>query len=554
VLQALAVDSATQRGEPFHSTFQLKDSFMVKAANRIAKETKAKPESDVVVETKGDEVHIMFGSQRRYRIRGLEKNNSSQQLKVNILAARDELVHLDTIDLYRARSRASFIKATAAELFTEPAIIKSDLGKLLLQLEQLQLDRIEAATATAKPVELTAAEKKAALKLLRDPNLIQRIIDDYDACGLAGEETNKLVCYLACISRRLKAPLAVLIQSGSAAGKTTLMDAALSFVPSEDQIRYSAMTGQSLYYMGSTNLKHKILAISEEEGVAQASYALKLLQSDGKLTIAAVGKNNSNGRQSTDTYEVEGPVMMFLTTTSEHPDPELQNRCITIRVNESSDQTSEIHNRQRINYLRSKTRRNPDEIKGLHQNAQRLIEALPVVMPWADRLTFRHDQTRMRRDNAKYLSLIASITLLHQHQRKQVKLSTGEVAIESTIQDVELANRLVSETMGHSLDNLLPQTRQLLVLIDNLVNQQSKQAKVTRNLVRFTQRQLRESFGWGDSQLRKHLRRLLELEYVLGHRSGHGNSKEYELMYDGQGRDGEPFLLGLVEAAKLRRP
>ena len=463
-------------------------------------------------------------------------------------------MHLDTIDLYRARSRASFIKATAAELFTEPAIIKSDLGKLLLQLEQLQLDRIEAATATAKPVELTAAEKKAALKLLRDPNLIQRIIDDYDACGLAGEETNKLVCYLACISRRLKAPLAVLIQSGSAAGKTTLMDAALSFVPSEDQIRYSAMTGQSLYYMGSTNLKHKILAISEEEGVTQASYALKLLQSDGKLTIAAVGKNNSNGRQSTDTYEVEGPVMMFLTTTSEHPDPELQNRCITIRVNESSDQTAEIHNRQRINYLRSKARRNPSEIKALHQNAQRLIEPLPVVMPWADRLTFRHDQTRMRRDNAKYLSLIASITLLHQHQRKQVKLATGETAVESTIEDVELANRLVSETMGHSLDNLLPQTRQLLVLIDNLVNQQSKQNMVARNLVRFTQRQLRESFGWGDSQLRKHLRRLLELEYVLGHRSGHGNSKEYELMYDGQGRDGEPFLLGLVEAAKLRRP
>ena len=101
------------------------------------------------------------------------------------------------------------------------------------------------------------------------------------------------------------------------------MDAALAFVPDEDQIRFSAMTGQSLYYMGQTDLKHKILAISEEEGVAQASYALKLLQSDGKLAIAAVGKHSGSGRQSTDTYEVEGPVMMFLTTTSEHPDPEL---------------------------------------------------------------------------------------------------------------------------------------------------------------------------------------------------------------------------------------
>ena len=102
-------------------------------------------------------------------------------------------------------------------------------------------------------MELNAAEKRAAMKLLRDPNLIERILADFDACGLAGEEANKLVCYLACVSRRLEQPLAVLIQSGSAAGKTTLMDAALSFMPEEDQIRYSAMTGQSLYYLGETN-------------------------------------------------------------------------------------------------------------------------------------------------------------------------------------------------------------------------------------------------------------------------------------------------------------
>ena len=390
------------------------------------------------------------------------------------------------------------------------------------------------------------------MKFLRDPNLIDRILADFDACGLAGEETNKLVCYLACVSRRLEQPLAVLIQSGSAAGKTTLMDAALSFMPEEEQIRYSAMTGQSLYYLGAGQLKHKILAISEEEGVAQASYALKLLQSDGKLTIAAAGKNTGTGRQSTETYTVEGPVMMFLTTTSEHPDPELQNRCLTLRVNESSDQTAEIHNRQRTRYMRSNQQRNPDDIKALHHNAQRLLASLPVIMPWADRLTFRHDQTRMRRDHAKYLSLIASITLLHQHQRPIVELGAGNIAVESTVEDVVLANRLVSQVLGGSLDDLLPQTRQLLVLIDNWVNQQSRDQRLGRNLVRFTQRQLRDAFGWSDFQIRHNLKRLLELEYVLTHRTGHGNAREYQLLYDGQGREGEPFLLGLVDPAKLK--
>jgi hypothetical protein len=244
---------------------------------------------------------------------------------------------------------------------------------------------------------------------------------------------------------------------------------------------------------------------------------------------------------------------MFLTTTSEHPDPELQNRCITVRVNESSDQTAEIHHRQRSNYLRSKRKRSPDEIRALHQNAQRLLASLPVIMPWADQLTFRHDQTRMRRDNAKYLSLIASITLLHQHQRKIIDLGSGKIAIEAIVEDVELANRLISEVMGRSLDDLLPQTRQLLILIDNMINQQSKSRKIDRTHVRFTQRQLRDTFGWRDCQVRKHLKRLIELEYVLAHRTGHGNAKEYELLYDGQGREGESFLLGLVDPSKLKQ-
>ncbi len=149
---------------------------------------KAAPKtSDVVLETKGDEIHLSFGGLRRYRIRGMEKNHSSQQLKVNILACREDgkpscierptgadhmsravapevrgdspLVHLDTLDLYKVRSRTSFIKATASELYVDADVIKRDIGTMLLELEKLQLDRIEAATQTHKPVELSRRRK-----------------------------------------------------------------------------------------------------------------------------------------------------------------------------------------------------------------------------------------------------------------------------------------------------------------------------------------------------------------------------------------------------------
>ena len=95
---------------------------------------------------------------------------------------------------------------------------------------------------------------------------------------MVGEETNKQVGYLAACSRLLDTPLAVIVQSSSAAGKSSLMEAVLALMPEEQRVQYSAMTGQSLFYMGEADLKNKILAIVEEEGAQRAAYALKLLQ------------------------------------------------------------------------------------------------------------------------------------------------------------------------------------------------------------------------------------------------------------------------------------
>ena len=99
--------------------------------------------------------------------------------------------------------------------------------------------------------------------------------------------------------------------------------------------------------MGETNLKHKILAIVEEEGAERATYALKLLQSEGELTIASTGKDPETGRLVTHEYRVEGPVMIFLTTTAIEIDEELLNRCLVLTVDEDREQTRAIHELQR---------------------------------------------------------------------------------------------------------------------------------------------------------------------------------------------------------------
>ena len=307
---------------------------------------------DVPTEIKGEEIVIWQGD-RRYRIRGLAKNMSYELLRVNVLASHQNLrgesgFHVDTLDLYSARQRTLFIKQAAEEMSVKEEIIRRDLGRVLLKLEELQDEQIKKALEPRESeIAISAEERAAAMELLRDPRLLDRIMADFERCGVAGEETNKLVGYLAVVSRLLESPLAVIVQSTSAAGKSALMEAVLAFVPEEQRVQYSAMTGQSLFYMGEADLKNKVLAIVEEEGAQRAAYALKLLQSEGVLTIASTGKDAATGRLVTHQYRVEGPVMIFLTTTAIDVDEELLNRCLVLTVNEEREQTQAIHRMQR---------------------------------------------------------------------------------------------------------------------------------------------------------------------------------------------------------------
>ncbi|MGH8178554.1 MAG: CHC2 zinc finger domain-containing protein [Steroidobacter sp.] len=503
--------------------------------------------------------HVLTFGERRYRIRGLEKNLSLETLKVNLLVTHlgSNLVHVDTFDLYSARQRGSFASQAATELHLQEDVIKADLGRLLLQCETLQEEALRAALApTPTAVTVNEAERTAALELLRSPDLIERIAADFSRAGIVGEKTNALVGYLAAVSRKLDRPLALLIQSTSAAGKSLLMDAVLSFVPAEERIVYSAMTGQSLFYMGEMDLKHKILAIAEEAGAQRASYALKLLQSEGELTIASTSKDPDTGRLVTDEYRVEGPVMIFSTTTAADLDEELKNRCLVLAVDESREQTQAIHQaqRERRTLTGLKARAERARLLQLHQNAQRLIEPLAVMNPYADRLTFINDRTRTRRDHEKYLTLIDVIALLHQHQRElRTAEHSGEPLhyIEVTLEDIAIANRLAHEVLGRTLDELPPQTRRLLQLIVTMVESECAKLEIKRADYRFSRRQVREHTRWGDTQLKIHLARLTELEYLLVHRGGRGQSFEYELLYDGASDDMR-HLSGLIDVEVLR--
>jgi DNA primase len=318
------------------------------------------------------------------------------------------------------------------------------------------------------------------------------------------------------------------------------MEAVLTLMPEDERVQYSALTGQSLFYMGETNLKHKILAIAEEEGASNASYALKLLQSEGVITIASTGKDDATGQLVTKEYRVEGPVMLFLTTTAIDIDEELLNRCMVLTVNESRDQTRAIHEMQRQRQTLEGMFADMDRSDVLlrHRTAQRLLRSIKVVNPYAGDLGFADGQTRTRRDHMKYLGLISAIALLHQHSRAVKRVEhQGRVIeyVEVIPKDIELANRLASVVLGRTLDELPPQTRKLLIALQDWVTGRADTEDVPLRDIRFRRREARDELGWSDTPLKVHLSRLVEMEYLVLHRTSGlgGTAFEYQLAHEG---------------------
>jgi DNA primase catalytic core len=560
--ESVPAAAASESAQPQERVFSLAVN-AVPSAEPAARPMPMSAPTEPKVEVDGDDVKVTIGP-RVYQVLWLEKSLARGRMQVNVKVSganvRGEYrYHGDTFDMESAQRRASFIKQAAYELAVKEEAMHSDVGRLWGILQDKQRERIGKALAPAEEAAtMTDAEQAAAMELLRDPRLLDRVLEDFERCGAVGEEANKKVSYLAAVSRMLPKPLAVVVQSSSSAGKSSLMEAVLDFIPEEHRVSYTAMTSQALFYMGQKNLKHKILAIAEQQGAEAASYPLKLLQSEGKLNIASTGKDPVSGKHVTHEYEVEGPVMIFLTTTATDVDEELMNRCLVLAVNEDREQTRAIHRKQReaqtLDGLKARMRQ--DKIVRLHRNAQRLLRPVQVVIEHLKDHSFPDAMTRTRRDHMKFLTLIQAITLLYQHQR-EVKVSDEDgdklEYIEATSDDVKLAWELASHVLMRSLDDVQTQTRRLLLLIDKMVTAECERLDIERLDYRFTRATVRQHSGWSDSQLKKHLHRLEELEYLALHRGAPGQSFVYALNFE-MDESGRPVLPGLSYGAKRARP
>lgn len=477
---------------------------------------------------------------RRYHARWAQPG-TVEQLRVNVRIESgfngSSKIHVETLDLYSPRSRKVFAIRAAKILGANLDAIEDDLSELLIAVDQAQ--KAAAVSANSKPTTepesiMTDAERAEALALLRSPDLMDKIGQDMNALGYVGEDINKKLGYLIAVSRKLVEPLSAILISQSGAGKSGLATALEHLVPQEDVVFWSRLTPQALYYVEKDFLKRKLVVIEERSGSEAADYSIRALQSKHKLVQAVPIKDPATGTIRTKTMEVEGPAAFLETTTRLNINPENASRCFELYLDESQGQTSRVQAAQRSTKTTEglTSRERGKRIEQIHQNAQRLLEPIAVVIPYAEQLTFPTSWLRTRRDNLRLLNLIEAVAFLHQFQRPRKHLQTGGDYIEACVEDYAIAYSLASSVLGFGLDELRKPARDLLAIMETKIKDQAQTQGVQPSAISFTRREVRQWCGWPNHQVKLAMHELEELEYVEVERSQRGMKFNYRLVVD----------------------
>jgi DNA-binding transcriptional ArsR family regulator len=461
------------------------------------------------------------------------------RLRATVKATKGEAFHVDTIDLYASRSRSEFAKRAGKALAVDAEAVESGLLALVVEAEKQAEAKQAAAEAPANPIDaMSAPEREEALAFLKREDLLDQAAKDIDVLGYVGEETNKRLLYLVAVSRKLEDPLSAIVLSQSGAGKSGLTEVIEKLCPPEDVVLLTRLTPQSLYYTEPGFLDRKLVIVEERYGSIEADYSIRVLQSRKKLIAAAPVKDPQTGNMRTKVFMVEARAAFIEATTASSVNHENATRCFELQMDETEEQTRRIHERQRL--LRTgqglKLRHEAEAITRRHWNAQRLLEPLPVVIPFAGLLSFPSSWMRTRRDHARFLNLIEVSAFLHQHQRDR----TADGAIVASLADYEAGYGLAGEVLRETLTDVKKPLRQALQRIQALTAE--GEGSVSR-------REIREALDVPDSTVRRWLSELVELEYLEADGGKQGKTARYVVSARAPKQE---LVLGLLTPEELR--
>ena len=373
------------------------------------------------------------------------------------------------------------------------------------------------AEAEAQPdklsIEINQADRAEAMDLLKDPNLLSRFLNDTLSLGIVGESNNKVILNLTFTSRLLEHPINLNVKGESSAGKNFLVQSVGRFIPPEAIHSISSATPKALFYLGG-DLSHQVIVIAEAPGAEQAQYSIRTMQSENELSILVPEK--VDGRLETKERKVKGPVAFIETTTQAHLHAENENRCFDIYIDESEEQTKRIFKAQnRSSEGSTITAAAALKVK-TWQNAQRLLERMPVVIDYARFIEFPAKPLRVRRDRPRFMALIEACALLHQHQRA-IRHVNGVAHIVADLADYEIVRELAASILGRVLSGVTPACEQMVQAMSAFEGE-------------FKQSDIQTAMGWSRPTVGKYVTEAVMLGCFEITEGGKGIAKKYRFV------------------------
>jgi len=484
------------------------------------------------VEAKNGKYYFTFAD-ITYRLIGVKEGFVSS-LKVNIRAEREELKHIDNVDLFSARSRASFSHVLGRLFDVESVRVEKELVVMLEWLED-DRDRKLSATGDEEAVVLTPEDKELGLELLKAPNLFERIENDLSSLGYVGEGSNKRLMYLAASSRKLADPISIIVISQSAAGKSYLIDTVKKLLPPEEVLSMTSLSDQALNYLPEEALLHKFLVMGEAVHSDSVDHQMREMLSAQELSRLVTVKDDKTGRMVSRLVRKKAIVSAVMSSATGEINPENASRCFVISTDESEEQTRAIHREQRRKYSLERFQRKSEDIPAIikaHQAAQRLLKDRMIVNPFAEHLDFPATLMRSRRDHERFIDLIAAVCFLRQYQKEE--MTQGDhTYIECDLEDYRIAYEIMVNILPSTLTNF-PKSAQLLYeTVRKILSHKADGEGLAVHEVSVTQREIREKAGLEHNFVKRNMRLLAEYEY-LEQKGGYsrGGRAHYRLKED----------------------
>ena len=454
------------------------------------------------------------------KLDGLDRMRVTIKLEL-LESPRPPLRH--NLDLYNDNQLEKLIRKTAERLEIGTSLIAASLSELTEQLEKYRLEQIKNKTPELPQKKiLTAKQVRAAQAFLKEPNLLQRTNELIGKSGMIGEETNRLLMYLIFTSRKLKQPLHIVSLGASGTGKTHLQEKVGELIPEEDRIEITTLSENAFYYFGQRELTNKLILIEDLDGAENVLYPLRELQSKKRIT-KTIAHKNTKGETKTIHLVVEGPVSVAGCTTQEQIYEDNANRSFLIYLDESKEQDKRIMEYQRKLSAGKVNTEEESLAAELLRNAQRILEPITVINPFAELLQIPEEVLKPRRTNNHYLQFIEAVTYYHQLQREQkVNQETGEIYIETTLEDIAQANKLLKEILLRKSDELTGACRNYLESVKSYLEQEGKKE--------FTNREIRKALKVNPSNQKRYNLSLTTNYYIKKVKGKKGGAYNYQIV------------------------